>query len=75
MSFLEEYRKWNEVTGVPEKGTGWDLELQSIFEDADKEVARLRGALDYIGGLGPGCDLEARTHALETLETASPDQP
>lgn len=41
-SALDQFHEWNEVTGVPEKGTGWYFELESIFEDADKELALLR---------------------------------
>lgn len=39
--FLDQFHEWNSVTGALEPGTGWFYECVSIFEDADKEVARL----------------------------------
>lgn len=45
MASLEDYLQWNKVTGVPAKGSSWDYELQSMFEDADKRIELLATAL------------------------------
>jgi hypothetical protein len=48
-TLLEDYREWNEVAGVIPKGTSWDYEIESIFEDGDKRIAQLESTLQLIG--------------------------
>lgn len=40
--FTREFDEWNDVTGAIPDGIGWHHECRSIFEDADKEIERLR---------------------------------
>ena len=44
-SFLDQFHEWNYVTWALEPDTGWFYECVSIFEDADKEIERLRADL------------------------------
>lgn len=41
-SAVAAFEEWNEVTGVLPKGTGYYYECQSLFEDADAEIERLK---------------------------------
>jgi hypothetical protein len=45
MTFTDDYHEWNEVTGAIPKGTSWDFEIESIFEDADNRVSELERTL------------------------------
>jgi hypothetical protein len=41
-TLVEDYREWNEVTGVPARHSSWDYEIESILEDGDKAIGGLR---------------------------------
>lgn len=47
-TFLERYHEWNEVTGFPEKDTGYYFEIEGFMEDADRIIEALLAALHEI---------------------------
>lgn len=46
-TLLQDFKEWNAITGALEPGTGWYFEIESIFEDGDAEIERLRVALTH----------------------------
>lgn len=62
---LQDFREWNAVTGAIESGTGWCYEIESIFEDGDAEIARLRTALADLMKLKDHKDRNGKDRAYE----------